>query len=114
MKPIAVFTTVATRADAQALARSLVERRLAACAQISEIESWYRWEGELRHEPEFRVLFKTTETLYPDVEAAIRALHRYELPAIHSLAMASVHEPYAQWIAQNTRGSGNDGGGAPR
>ena len=39
-KPIAVVTTVGSLADAQAMARTLVERRLAACAQISEIESF--------------------------------------------------------------------------
>jgi periplasmic divalent cation tolerance protein len=37
MKPIAVVTTVANREDAHRLARTLVERKLAACAQISEI-----------------------------------------------------------------------------
>ena len=42
MKPIAVVTTVASRADAERLARLLVERRLAACAQITAIESVYR------------------------------------------------------------------------
>jgi periplasmic divalent cation tolerance protein len=61
MKPIAVVTTVASREEAHRLARMLVERKLAACAQISEIESVYRWKGEVQQEPEFRILFKTTE-----------------------------------------------------
>jgi periplasmic divalent cation tolerance protein len=82
---IAVITTVGSVEDARKLATALVERRLAACAQISQIESVYRWKGAIQHEPEFRVLFKTTAARYQDVEEAIRALHPYELPAIHAL-----------------------------
>ena len=55
--PIAVVTTVARLEDAQAMARALVERRLAACAQIERIESVYRWQGAVQQEPEYRVLF---------------------------------------------------------
>jgi len=105
MKPIAVVTTVATREQAQALARSLVGRGLAACAQISEIESFYTWEGAVQHDPEFRVLFKTTRERYAEVEAAIRELHAYELPAIHAFAFEAAFAPYAAWIEQHSRGS---------
>ena len=98
MQPIAVVTTVGSRAEAQAMARALVERRLAACAQISEIESFYRWQGVVHHDPEYRVLFKTTRERYAAVEAAIRELHSYDLPAIHALAFEQVYAPYAAWI----------------
>lgn len=100
---LAVVTTVATLADAQRLARTLVERRLAACAQISQIESVYRWQGALQQEPEYRVLFKTMASRYAELEAALKALHPYELPAIHALPFAHVSSDYAQWIDDNTR-----------
>src|SRR5688572_27909624 len=90
--PIAVVTTVATLADAQRLARALVERRLAACAQVSQIESVYRWQGALQQEPEYRVLFKTLEARYVEVEAALRSMHPYQLPAIHALPFAHVSD----------------------
>ena len=105
MKPIAVITTVGSRTDAQAMARALVERKLAACAQISEIESFYTWDGAVQHEGEFRVLFKTTSERYAAVEAAIRELHGYELPAIHAVAFEHVYAPYAAWIAGNATGA---------
>ena len=91
---IAVITTVGSVEDARKLATALVERRLAACAQISQIESVYR--------PEFRVLFKTTAARYQDVEEAIRALHPYELPAIHAFAMEHVYAPYGAWVEENS------------
>lgn len=98
MKLIAVFTTVATREDALRIASALVERKLAACAQICEIDSFYAWKGAMQHEPEFRILLKTTDAQYGAVEAAILELHRYELPAIHAVAVDHAYEPYAAWV----------------
>ncbi len=99
---IAVVTTVGSQADARALAQALVQDRLAACAQISAIESVYRWDGAVQQEPEWRVLFKTRRALWPQVEAAIRQRHRYELPAIHALALEFVEAAYGGWIDEHT------------
>ncbi|HYC64424.1 MAG TPA: divalent-cation tolerance protein CutA [Reyranellaceae bacterium] len=101
MTAIAVVTTVGNRAEAQRIARALVERRLAACAQISEIESFYIWKGAVQNEPEFRVLFKTVRERYGAVEAAIRELHSYELPAIHAYSFERVLPAYEAWIADS-------------
>ena len=98
MTPIAVFTTTATIDEARTIARTLVERKLVACAQISAIESFYRWNGAVQNEPEFRVLLKTTSDRYGAVEQAVRELHSYELPAIHSIAFDQIYAPYAEWI----------------
>jgi periplasmic divalent cation tolerance protein len=104
MKPIAVVTTVGSKKEARRLARSLVEARLAACAQISRIESVYAWKGAIESGKEYRVLFKTTEESYPAIERAIRDLHSYELPAIHAFAFEHVYPAYAEWIAENAGG----------
>jgi len=96
--PIAVVTTVATREQAQALARALVEQRLAACVQISAIDSVYRWDGALQCEPEWRLWCKTTTQRWPAIEAAIREGHPYALPQICAFALDLVHAPYAAWI----------------
>ena len=103
MTAIAVVTTAGSRDEAQRLARTLVERKLAACAQISEIESVYRWKGQVQQEPEFRILFKTTDQRYAEVESAIRELHSYEMPAIHAFAFEHVLPAYATWIEDNVR-----------
>ena len=100
MTPIAVVTTVATQAEAQAMAQALVQRHLAACVQISQIDSVYLWQGRLHQEPECRLVVKTTRERYPRVEQAIRELHSYELPAIHARAFDAIYAPYAEWIVQ--------------
>lgn len=106
MTLIAVVTTVGSRDEARTMARTLVERGLVACAQISEIESFYPWDGAVQNEPEFRLLLKTREAHYDAVVQAIRALHSYQLPAIYAHALAHVDAPYAQWIEACTRREG--------
>ena len=94
-----VLTSVATHADAERLARAMVEQRLAACAQISAIDSVYRWQGALQREAEFRLLLKTTVARYPALQAALRAQHPYELPAIVALPCADALPEFADWVA---------------
>jgi len=100
MKLLAVYTTVAGVDAARRMARTLVEKKLAACAQVGEIESFYAWQGALANEREFRILFKTTEARVAEVEAAIRELHDYELPAIHAQTLEWVEPAYARWIEE--------------
>jgi len=100
---IAVITTVSTREEAQALARPLVEGGLVACAQISEIESFYRWEGALQQEWECQLLLKTTLARYAEVETALRSTHPYSLPAIYALPVVAQDGAYAQWVVDSLK-----------
>jgi len=114
MTLIAVFTTVDRAETAQLMARTLVERRLVACAQISAVESTYMWDGQLQQESEYRLMLKTIPARYAQVADAIRALHPYDLPAIHALATEHADPRYALWVeaqcaedvVQGTRDSG--------
>lgn len=110
MSLIAVVTTLASREQALAMARALVERRLVACAQIAPIASVYRWQGEVQQEEEFRLLLKTREALYPDVERVILAMHSYELPALHTVRLDHVHAAYGEWLRAATEAQGEDPG----
>jgi len=105
MKPIAVLTTAGSLDEARTIARALVERNLAACAQISEIESYYHWNGAVQNDKEFRLLIKTTDAMYGAVERSIRELHSYELPAIFSFKVDEAYAPYVDWIGQHSTGT---------
>ncbi|HEY2558904.1 MAG TPA: divalent-cation tolerance protein CutA [Caldimonas sp.] len=102
-----VVTTVGDREEASRLARTLVERGLAACAQISAIESYYAWQGAIEHDDECRVLFKVATAAYDAAERAIRELHPYELPAIHAIPVERAWEPYRAWVDANSRADGS-------
>ena len=105
MNTIAVITTTDSPQRARAIATALVERKLAACVQISTIESVYSWQEAVQSETEYRVMAKTRADRYADVEAAIRELHSYDLPAIYALEVTEAFAPYAQWVAENSSGS---------
>lgn len=98
MSAIAVVTTVGSKKEARHMAHALVEARLAACAQISRIDSVYAWKGKIESGKEYRVLLKTIDSHYLAIEQAIRDLHSYELPAIHAFAFEHVSQAYADWI----------------
>ena len=102
MSTIAVLTTTDSLAEARAIAEALVERSLAACVQISTIESIYRWQSAVQKSEEYRLLIKTTEERYSDVEATILELHSYDLPAIFALDSAHAYGPFAEWVAENS------------
>ena len=95
---IAVFTTTDSLEEARKLTKTLVEQKLAACAQISEIESFYTWDKEVQNDQEFRIMFKTTKDKYKDVEKAILKIHSYDLPAIYAVDVDELFKPYGDWV----------------
>src|ERR1043165_3120253 len=80
--PCVVTTALGTEDEAEALATALVEAGLAACVQVTQGRSIYRWKGETRREPEWVLTAKTRSALFAAVEALIRERHSYELPEI--------------------------------
>jgi len=95
---IVVLTTLPDAAAALALARLLVERRLAACVNIlAACTSVYRWQGELENATEVPLLIKAAAASYADLEAGIRANHPYELPEIVRIP-ASGLPAYLDWV----------------
>ena len=104
-----VTTTVATDEEALTIARTLVEERLVACVQIiPRIRSIYRWKGEVCDEEERLLLMKTRSDLVPILQNRIRALHRYEVPEIVALPIATGLAEYLSWVVDNIRESAGD------
>lgn len=96
---IQVFTTTAERSDAQNIAKLLVERRLAACTQVSgPVESSYWWNDRLESAQEWKVTIKTRGNLYGEVEAAIRSIHPYDEPEILAAPITHVSAGYRAWL----------------
>lgn len=102
---IVVFMTSANADEARRIASELVERQLAACVQIlPEIESVYRWKGEVQRDREILILAKTTAAQFDDLEKAVREIHSYDTPEIVAVPMSQVSEPYRAWLLDNVGG----------
>ena len=96
---IIVFTTTPNIAEAETLARKIVEARLAACVQIlPEMKSFYFWEDAIQSEPEHLLLIKTLEENYEDLEKFIKANHSYDVPEIVAVSAEKVSDDYLEWM----------------
>jgi periplasmic divalent cation tolerance protein len=97
-----VLTTAGSRSEAQKIARTLVERKLAACVNVvGPVESVYRWKGAVETAEEFLCIVKTTAAATDKVKAAIEELHSYELPECVVLPIEDGSSNYLAWIAEN-------------
>lgn len=100
-----VSVTCPDEATALAIARLVVERRLAACANIVPgIRSIYRWMGEISEDNEVLVTMKTREDFVETLYTAIVANHPYQQPAIEVVALADAGRGVAAWIRAETGG----------
>jgi periplasmic divalent cation tolerance protein len=100
---IIVLTNLPDRDAALKLGQDLVARRLAACVNVlPQCTSIYRWKGEVESATETPVLIKTRAERYAEVEAAIRALHPYELPEIVAVPAVRGLGEYLQWVSDET------------
>ncbi|MCP4024682.1 MAG: divalent-cation tolerance protein CutA [Desulfobacteraceae bacterium] len=102
-----VITTCSKKDEARYLAAKIIEEKLAACVQISSIESFYTWEGKTENEPEQRLLIKTRNELYDRLEQLIRKNHSYDLPQIIQIPIQDGFEEYLDWVDEATNTSEN-------
>ncbi|MEK7663889.1 MAG: divalent-cation tolerance protein CutA [Patescibacteria group bacterium] len=98
-KYIQIFTTTTKKNDAYKIAKTLVNKKLSACVQITgPIESVYRWHGKIEKSREFLCIIKTKMSNYKKVEKEIKIIHPYELPEIIALPIIEGSQEYLEWI----------------
>lgn len=95
---VQVITTVAEKDQAQNIARSLLEKGLAACVQIDTCESMYRWQGEVEQDLEYRCTIKSKLNLYPEVEKTLANIHPYDVPEIIVVPIIEGGSSYLDWM----------------
>ena len=84
---------------AQAIASALVEKRVAACVNVTAaVTSVYRWEGRVETASEVLLLIKTTRDRYPALEQSLRDLHPYEVPEIIAVPVEQGLHDYLDWV----------------
>jgi periplasmic divalent cation tolerance protein len=103
---LVVLITV-PRDEAARLAKTLVEERLAACANVlPSIQSFFHWEGRLQEEDESLLLVKTERHRYAALETRVRALHSYTIPEILAVPIERGLPAYVNWVHQHVQPEG--------
>ncbi len=97
-----IVITCPTRQDAFDLGREMVKKKLAACAQISAVDSIYTWKNQVHSDPEFKLVLKTRNSLYNDIESFVVQHHSYEVPQIVKIDIDGGLTGYLDWIGQET------------
>ncbi len=97
---IEVVTTTADIEEAETIAETVLAKRLAACVQISEIKSLYRWQGKIEKDSEFLCTMKSRRDLFQEIEQVIKKMHSYDLPEIITTAITDGSKEYLTWLDQ--------------
>jgi len=96
---VTVYATFADAAEAERIARALVEQRLAACANIlGPCRSIYRWQSGIEQADEVAALFKARADKAEALIARLAELHGYDVPAAVVWPIETALPAYAEWV----------------
>lgn len=98
-----VLTTTNDLQIAEKIASVLLESGLAACVQIDDIKSYFKWDNKVILEKEYKITIKTKSANYSEIESKILVIHNYELPQIIKINIDYGFQKYLEWINQNSK-----------
>lgn len=100
-----VMSTFETLEQAKGVIDQVLSKKMAACVQTMDIGSHYIWQGEVCHDKEILVLFKTSESSYISLKSILEEIHPYETPEIIKIPIEDGGNSYLNWIDEVTHKS---------
>ena len=98
-----IYSTAPTKDEALRIARTVVDERLAACANvIAGVSSMYWWEGSVQEDIEAVIIMKTRDDLVEALTSRVRDLHSYQCPCVVALPIEGGNAEFLQWITAET------------
>ena len=99
-----VLVTCASMAEARRIGRSVVEKKLAACANIvTGVESIYRWKRKVERTREVLVIMKTSAGRLRELESEVKRMHSYDVPEFVAVPIVAGSREYLEWIEKNAQ-----------
>ena len=99
MNPVIFFTTVENKKIAKSIGNHLVKKRLAACVNIiSNIESIYHWNDQLRQDSEFLLMIKSDASKKENIQKIFDDYHTYDLPELIMITINDGSAEYLEWM----------------
>ena len=97
-----VLVTHPNNEHAERITKGVIDAKLAACILVTDVKSFYNWEGKLNEDDEVVTILKTSTGKVADLEKYIETNHEYDVPAIISF-QANANESYGNWLEQQIR-----------
>ena len=99
-----VLVTCASMGEARRIGKTVVEKRLAACANILPVavESVYRWKGKVERAREVLMIMKTTAGKLRALEREVKRMHSYDVPEFIVLPVVEGSREYLAWLSDST------------
>lgn len=101
------YIIVTTLCDKQEIANRIInvllEKKLIAGSQITEVKSKYWWNKKLEETNEFKIEFRTKESLFDKIEFEIRKIHDYDVAEISYTEIKGANKEFLEWIDKNTK-----------
>jgi len=103
MTPFIIQTTTNSYKEAKKIAKLLIKQKLAACVQITKIESIYEWDKKVCEDKEYLLNIKTKKENYKKIKRKIKENHSYDLPEIIGTKIVSLSKEYKNFIMRTVK-----------
>jgi periplasmic divalent cation tolerance protein len=101
---IVVLNTCGSEEEARRLAAVLIEKRLAACVNITApVQSVYRWKGVIEESQEWMLIIKSRRERFEELRAVLETAHSYELPEVLAIPVVEGSPNYLAWVEAETK-----------
>ncbi len=96
---VMVYVTTSNKMEAEKIAKTLLNERLIACANIiGPVASHFHWNGKIDYQEEYVMIMKSRADLFRDLEERVRALHSYEVPEVVAVPIVDSSKEYFDWM----------------
>lgn len=92
-----LWLTCKDRVEADNIAKTLLDKKLIACAKQTEISSDSHWQGKTMHAIETLLMMDSREDLFKEIEAEIARIHSYDTFVLQAVP-AKFSKDAAKWM----------------
>ncbi len=89
--------------EAKKISRTLLEKKLAACCNIIQTESLYKWKNKLVEDNEVILLAKTLDKNFTEIKKEVLKIHSYKIPCILKLDVKDINDSYLRWLKSEVK-----------
>lgn len=99
---IEAVLTCANRQEAEKIADILLEQKLVACVEFTDITSKYHWQNKIESAAEVKLTMKTTVEKFDEIEKIVNQLHSYDTFVLQAVPVLKLNKKAEEWINEST------------